>query len=223
MVAMGWGVVRDSLGMAYCKIVFMGLLYAGVALLHETFDAISMSSSGLVSSNTADELLDLSLILMPVISVINVIFYIWIIRSLKITTEYLKNMNQTSKLRRHLRLKCLVITSLLIITTLTMVNLAERIAILNVILYPENIVIAPFLTTDLVWILRAVGLGNYLFIVIGITFLWRPSADAKDYAMAMQIPTNADDDNDLELSCVVPSADDIDDGEGYKIEHAIST
>ena len=219
---MGWGVVRDSLGMAYCKIVFMGLLYSGVALLHECFDAISMSS-GLISSNASDELFDLALVLVPVISVINVIFYVWIIRSLKITTEYLKNMNQTSKLRRHLRLRCLVITSLIIIAALTLVNLAERLAVLNVVLNPENVVLEPFLTQDMIWILRAVGLGNYLFIILGVAFLWRPTSDAKEYAMQMQIPTNADDENDLELSCVVPSADDIDDGEGYKIDSAIAT
>ena len=221
MVAMGWGVVRDTIGFAFCKIVVLALLYSGLALLRESFEAAAMANR-FFSSNEEEELFDLALVLALVIFFINIIFYVWIISSFRATTAYLKNMNQTSKLRRHLRLRCLVITSLVIITVLTVVNFAQRMAVIVPLIMPDS-QIQPFLTTDQMWILKAIGYGNHLFILFGVTILWRPNSDAKDYAMQMQVPTDADDENDLELSCVVPSADDIDIGEGYRIEGAVAT
>ena len=222
MVALGWGVVRDTLGMAFCRIIMLGLLYAGLSLLVELFEAAARANKNFTTTSTEEELVDLSIVLSLVIFVINIIFYVWIMSSLRKTTEYLKNMNQSSKLRRHLRLRCLVISSLVIITALTVVNALQTVATV-LPLVATDAQLKPFLTVDQEWILKAVGYGNHLFILFGVCILWRPNSDAKDYAMQMQIPSNPDDENDLELSCVVPSADDMDTGEGYKIESAIST
>jgi len=216
MVAMGWGVVRDTLGMALCKIILLGLLYSGLSLLRYSLEAAA-SSAHLVSSTEKEELIDLALILEYVIVVINVIFYCWIISSVKSTTEYLRNMNQTSKLRRHLRLRCLIIISLIIISSLAVINIFQALA--SKIPQVDDIKIFKH---ENEWIIEAVKYGNYLFIVFGVTILWRPNADAKDYAMQMQIATE-EDENDLELSCVVPSADDVDIGEGYKVDDAVIT
>ncbi len=43
----------------------------------------------------------------------------------------------------------------------------------------------------------------------------------KDYAMQMEVPALGDGDNELELSCVVPSADDLadDDDDGNDPDH----
>jgi len=220
MVAMGWGVVRDSLGLALCKIILLGLVYCGLTLVRELLNAVAMSA-GLVSSTKEEELFDLSVVLSLVITCVNIIFYCWIISSVRTTTEYLRNMNQTSKLRRHLRLRCLIITSMVIIIVLTTVHALQMLAILlPKISDMDDYPFSPFLTPDQMWIITAVGQGNYLFILFGVTILWMPNADAKDYAMSMQIPAMADDENDLELSCVVPSADDMD---GYKIDDAVHT
>jgi len=221
MVALGWGVVRDTLGFAFCRIVTLGLLYAGLSLVVEIFEAAARANK-VFTTSTEEELVDLALVVSFVIFVINIIFYVWIMSSLSNTTEYLKNMNQSSKLRRHLRLRCLVISSLVIITALTVVNTLQAVATFLPLVVPDA-QLKPFLTIDQEWILKAVGYGNHLFILFGVCILWRPNSDAKDYAMQMQIPSNPDDENDLELSCVVPSADDMDTGEGYKIESAIST
>ena len=218
MVAMGWGVVRDTLGMALCKIILLGLLYSGLSLLWLSLDAAA-SSAQLVSSTEQEELVDLALILKYVIDCINIIFYFWIISSVKATTEYLRNMNQTSKLRRHLRLRCIIIISFIIISSLAVVTFVQTLA--NKFDQIDDIKIFNS-DSDIEWIMEAVRYGNYLFILFGVTILWRPNADAKDYAMQMQIATE-DDENDLELSCVVPSADDVDIGEGYKIDDAVIT
>ena len=220
---MGWGVVRDTLGMTYCKIILLGLSYSGLALVRDAVNAAS-SSAQMVSSTEEEELFDLAQVLSLVILAIDVIFYFWIISSLRTTTEYLRNMNQTSKLRRHLRLRCLIITSLVIIVALTIVNAVQSLPVIVPKLFNDvTVPFKPFLSEDQMWIIKAVGYGNYLFILFGVSILWRPNTDAKDYAMQMQLPTDADDENDLELSCVVPSAGDMDFGEGYKIDHAVAS
>jgi hypothetical protein len=114
MVAMGWGVVRDSLGSALYQITFMGLLFCGVTAVRDTFAVVAVTEVGAVSLSEEDELIDFVLILTPLIILINLIFYVWIIGSLKATTAYLRNMNQASKLKRHLRLRCLIVASLVI-------------------------------------------------------------------------------------------------------------
>jgi len=215
MVAMGWGVVRDTLGMTLGKIILLGLLYSGLSLLRDSLVAAA-SSAHLVSSRQEEEY-GLAQVLYFVIIFINIVFYYWIITSVKSTTDYLKNMNQTSKLRRHLRLRCLIITSLIIISILTAVNALQYLAGKSIFQF------RPFLSEDQTWIIDAMGYGNYLFILFGVAILWRPNAQAKDYAMQIQLPAVSDDANDLELSCVVPSADDMDMGEGYKIDDAVVT
>jgi len=215
MVAKGWGVVRDTLGLTLCKIILLGLLYSGLALVRD-FLQLASSSASLVSSKEQEEF-DLALVLTLVIFCINVGFYFWIIYSARATADYLKNMNQTSKLRRHLRLRCLIITSMIISVALTGANAIQA---MSGPLFPYAV--ESIMSLDQVWIIKAVGYANYLFILIGVTILWRPTSDSKDYAMQMQIPSG-NEENDLELSCVVPSADDMGMDEGFTIHDAIRT
>lgn len=225
MVAMGWGVVRDTLGMALCKIILLGLLYSGLTLVRDSLDAAALSAQ-LVSSTEKEELIDLVKVLSFIIICINIIFCCWIISSVRSTTEYLRNMNQTSKLRRHLRLRCLIIIFLIIIGILTVINVVQFF-IVTFKSFSDNYDkdLKSILSQDQMWIIEAVGYGNYLFVLFGVTILWRPNADAKDYAMQMQLPALSDDENEPDLSCVVPSADDMDMtfGEGYKIDDAVVT
>jgi hypothetical protein len=112
MVAMGWGVIRDSLGSALAKIIFFGLLYCGVTAVRDVFTMVAVAEVKHVSTNHEDELIDIVLILSVAIIAINFTFYCWIMNSMSATTAYLQNMNQTSKLRRHLRLRCIIWVSL---------------------------------------------------------------------------------------------------------------
>jgi len=203
-----WGVVRDTLGTTLIKIIFLGLLYSGLTLARD-FLEVAAKAVKTASLTEEEELIDLALVLTPIIIFIDLIFYLWIISSLSSTTEYLRNMNQTSKLRRHMRLRCLIITSLVIVGILIVVNFVQ--------------VFWNFLSQDQMWILQAVGHANYLFILFGVSVLWRPNSHAKDYAMQMEVPALGDGENDLELSCVVPSADDMDLDDGFKIDDAVAT
>jgi hypothetical protein len=115
MVAMGWGVVRDSLGPALIKIIILGVLYSGLTLVRDFFIVAAEDVQTISMSTKYYELMDFAWILTLLVILINLIFYFWIISALNSTTEYLRNMNQTSKLKRHLRLRCLILTSLVIV------------------------------------------------------------------------------------------------------------
>jgi hypothetical protein len=107
------------------------------------------------------------------------------------------------------------------------------------------------MSQNLLWILEAVMHANYLFILVGVSILWRPNSQAKgknyavitivhncttppcilsvisthplfvvlDYAMQMEIPSLSGDDNELELSCNMPSAEDMGYDEGNDPDH----
>jgi mannose/fructose/N-acetylgalactosamine-specific phosphotransferase system component IIC len=197
MVSMGWGVVRDSLGATMFKIVFLGLLYCGLTTARDALAILAVTDVQSISTGAEDELIDLVLVLTPMIIVINVIFYFWIVNSLTATTQYLQNMNQTSKLRRHLRLRCIIMTSLFIAFSWLILNVAE--------------VLTDFLGQEQQWIMEAAMHANYVFVLVGVAILWRPNSNAKDYALQMELPVMNEDgegEYELELSCVVPSAED---------------
>lgn len=204
---MGWGIVRESLGRALVKIIFLGLVYSGLTLTRELFE-IAANAVQHKSLQEEEELLDLALVLTPLIAIINVLFYWWIITSLSSTTEYLRNMHQTSKLQRHMRLRCLIMTSLMVVVFVTVLTIIQ--------------IFTNYLSQDLMWIVEAINHANYLFILFGVSILWRPNSNARDYAMQIEIPALGDGENELEMSCVVPSVNAADD-EDYKIDHAVST
>ena len=204
MVAMGWGVVRDSLGATLCKIVLLGLIYSGLTLFRDVFVIYSAVNVERISLVEEEELLDIALILTPLILIVNLIFYWWIIASLNATTDYLRNMNQTSKLRRHLRLRCIMLTSFTIAAVWLVFSIADA--------------SVDILSPDMMWIMEGIMHLNFIFILTGVAILWRPNANAKEYAMQMEVPHLGGDENELELSCVVPSAGDLDDGENLPAE-----
>ena len=102
---MGWGIVRDSLGMALAKIIFLGMMYCGLTAARDVFTLVAVEEVHSISTAAEEELIDIAVVLTIAIFAINFIFYCWIIRSLGATTDYLRNMGQTSKLRRHLILR----------------------------------------------------------------------------------------------------------------------
>lgn len=215
MVAMGWGVIRDSLGRALFQIILLGLIYSGLTLARD-YLVVAAVEVERVNLTEEEELMDLALVLTPLVIFVNVIFYFWIITSLNATTEYLKNMNQSSKLRRHLRLRCLILASLIVVGIWLLFNIAQA--------------FTGALSQDQVWILEAAMHVNYLFILVGVAILWRPNSNAKDYAMQMELSPDGDDSNELELSSNIPSAisdDDMDsydtDGDDVGVRHGVST
>mmetsp|Transcript_362 Transcript_362/g.852 ORF Transcript_362/g.852 Transcript_362/m.852 type:complete len:277 (+) Transcript_362:2-832(+) len=194
MVAMGWGVVRDTLGPALYQIILLGLIYTGLSGFRDIFEVVAVTEVHSISTTEEDELIDLVFILTTVIIAINLIFYFWIMNNLKATTVYLESMNQSSKLKRHNMLRMVIMIS--------MVFAAGWLA-LQAIDFLFDV-----LTQDQEWILEASVHINYVFVLTCVAVLWRPNPNAKEYAFVMELNMDdTDGENDLELS-TVPTAYD---------------
>jgi len=205
MVALGWGVVRDELGPIMKKIHVLGVLYILVSLVRDIMTEVAYSEIQRMSQEKEEELFDIVSILGLVIVAVDLIFYFWIIDSLSATMEYLETMKQTSKLLRYLRLRCILMFSILFGVVWAVFGIVDT--------YDAGIV-----TQEARWVLDAAMEMNYLFVLIAVAILWRPQQNAKEYAYVMQLPAmtaavNDDDDDEgviIELAGV-PSAMDDDD------------
>jgi hypothetical protein len=113
MVSLGWGVVRDDLGGVMKKINFLGGLYIVVSAVRDIMTVLAYTEVQQMSQEEEDELFDIVTILTMVIAFIDVLFYLWIIDALNGTMEYLENMSQTSKLLQFLRVRFLLLFSIL--------------------------------------------------------------------------------------------------------------
>lgn len=113
MVSLGWGVIKDDLGHVMTKINFLGGIYIAVSLVRDIMTVVAYTEVQKISQEGEDELFDIVSILTLVIALIDVLFYLWIIDSLNATMEYLEGLNQTSKLRRYLRLRSILLFSIL--------------------------------------------------------------------------------------------------------------
>ena len=113
MVSLGWGVVRDDLGDVMKKINFLGGLYVVVALVRDIITVIAYTEIQVMSQEEEDKLFDIVTILTLVLAFVDVVFLLWILDSLNATMEYLESMSQMSKLLRYLRLRCVLLFSVL--------------------------------------------------------------------------------------------------------------
>lgn len=208
MVSMGWGVVRDELGSSMKKIHLLGGLYVVISLVTDIMTEVAYEEIQRMSQEEEDEIFDIVKVLGLVIVVIDLIFYFWIIDSLSGTMEYLENMKQTRKLLRYLRLRMILMFSILFGVMWAVFGIVDS--------YDQGIV-----TQEAKWVIDASMEMNYLFVLVAVAWLWRPQANAKDFAYVMELPAMsaaADDDDSedgvIELSAVVPSAaDDSDEDE----------
>mmetsp|Transcript_276 Transcript_276/g.691 ORF Transcript_276/g.691 Transcript_276/m.691 type:complete len:550 (-) Transcript_276:214-1863(-) len=205
MVSLGWGVVRDELGPIMKKIHALGGLYIVVSLIKEIMTEIMVAEVQRISQEEEEGLFDIVSVLGLAIVLIDLLFYFWIIDSLSGTMEYLESMKQTRKLLRYLRLRCVLMFSILFGVVWAVFGIVDT--------YDQGIV-----TQEATWVIDAAMEMNYLFVLIAVALLWRPQENAKEYAFVMELPSMSaavdDDDNEgvIELSDMVPSAaDDSDD------------
>lgn len=203
MVSLGWGVVRDRLDQMKA-IVVLGILYVGTATFRDVMTIVAVTENETLSVKEETELFDAVTIVTFVVAAIDVTFYMWILDALNGTMEYLENMNQRIKLMRYLQLRSILLFSILFAvmwSVFTLVNTYSDTAILK----ERN-----------VWAAGALMELNYLAVLVGVAYLWRPNASAKDLAYVMELPALGGDDydNELEMTSNIPSAlDDDDDDE----------
>ena len=197
MLCLGWGVTCDDLGDKMNKVVTMGIAYAGTAAARDVMTVLAITENEVLSTETETELLDVVTILTLITAFIDVSFYLWIFSALNETMQYLEGMNQTMKLKRFLRLRMILLLSVLFAVMWTVFGIVDSHADQRMINEEVN-----------VWVLSAIWEFNYLFVLVGLACLWSPEAGAKEYAYVMELT------NDLEFDTeVVDSPSDDEDGD----------
>ncbi|KAL7574895.1 hypothetical protein ACA910_010726 [Epithemia clementina (nom. ined.)] len=201
MVSLGWGVIRDSLGSTMNSIVVLAAAYIGVSAFRELMEDFYREDVTELTDEEGDEIIDLVTILTFVEAAIDVIFILWILDALNGTMQYLENMNQLRKLQRYLSLRSVLLFAILFATVWVVFQLVDS--------YDENGIVQE----EHVWVVEAAFEVNYVLVLIGIAYLWRPNPSAREYAYVMELSASGDGDGEteLELSGVVPSAMDDDD------------
>ena len=198
MVSLGWGVSRDTIGDKLKMIAIIGSVYVIVTVFQKIFT--TEYENELYTKNKEEDrgLYDIMTILTFVQAVIDVCFYVWILDSLNATMEYLENMDQTRKLARYLRLRLILLISLIF---------AIAWAVFGVV---DNKMETRILEDGQDWVMDVAWDLNYLAVLCSIAYLWRPDPEAKNYAYNMEIPSC---DGDIELDSNMDTIDEEDENE----------
>jgi hypothetical protein len=205
MVALGWGVTRDTLGRKYKWIFMLCMLYIGLSAFRDFTIVVAVTEIETLSQTTESNLYDIYTLLTFVIAAVDVIYVMWILDAMASTMEHLESMQQTRKLKRYLRLRCLFLFAVVFAAAWAMFAVANA--------YTDGIV-----GEEDSWMVDSATELNYLIVMFGIACLWRPSPSAREYAYAMELPSSNYEGDGLEMSGAgVPSAMDSDDeyDDGY--------
>lgn len=201
MVSNGWGVSRDTLSQMW-KIVGMGILYIVISGTSDIMTDVAIADYKTLSVDTEEKLFDVITILTFFVAVIDATFYMWIFDSLSSTMENLEATQQTRKLLRYLRLRCLLLLSILFAVVWAVFSLVSK------------IMATPILKENQDWAVRSAWELNYLVVLVGVAVLWMPNPQAKDYAFVMELPPLGNEvDFDTNTGTV---GDDDDENGGYK-------
>jgi hypothetical protein len=177
MMAMGWGVVRDTLGDAMHRITSLGAFYFAASTARDILAIVAVVDMKTISYEEEAELFDIVTILTFVIAACDVTFYMWILDALNGTMDYLQNLNQHSKLLRYLRLRLVLLLSVLFAAAWAIFGLVDT--------YMDESI----LYQDAEWAISGAWELNYLMVLVSVAVLWRPNPHAKDYAFVMELPS----------------------------------
>jgi hypothetical protein len=199
MLCLGWGVTCDTLGGKFKKVVMLGVVYAGCSVTKDIMVVLAITENEILSIAEETEILDVVTILTFCTALLDVTFYLWIFNALSGTMEYLESMNQTMKLKRYLRLRLILLISVLFALVWTMFGIVDS--------YNDQRMVTEESSG---WVLDAVWEINYLIVLIGLSCLWAPEPGAKEYAYVMELPAMGGDDLEFDTELVDSPEDDAD-------------
>jgi len=207
MLCLGWGVTCDTLENLK-RIVILGIAYASTSAARDVMTVFAVTENEILTLDEEEELVDVVTVLAFVTSCIDVAFYLWIFDALNHTMSYLEGMNQSIKLQRYLRLRLILLLSVLFAVVWSVFGLVDSYNDQRMVNEESN-----------GWVLTAVWEVNYLLLLIGLSCLWSPQRGAKEYAYVMEL-TNLGE--DLEFDTAIDSPEDDDDNVDNKGEEVHS-
>lgn len=172
LVALGYGIVRPTLGEEMTRVLYLGFAYFGLSLIYNL--AVTVPTNSQQADDPAYDLLSLAVFML---AGIDTTFYIWIISSINNLLQSLAARKQGAKylLYRHFR------SVLFISIFFTFVWAAYSFK-----LEYEDIWQSRW-TADAMWEI------TYLVVFIAIAFLWGPSRNIQRYASSMELSQLEDD------------------------------
>merc|ERR1719148_421071 len=185
------------------KIIIVGLFYASLTIVDD-FATIYLEKDVKDMEENQENESPIKLVLSFAVAIMELVFYIWILDALNGTMQYLENMNQSLKLKRYLRLRLILLISILfamVVIVYTLVN---------------NNFEGSVLGDGQEWATAAAWDANYMFILIGVAILWRPNPNAKQFAYVIELPTTGGG-GDLTFDTRIDSVDE--DGQGDHISY----
>lgn len=207
MVSLGWGVVRNSLGSTQRSIVILGTVYIVAKAIFTMSEIFSIEDVNKLTTTESTEITNVEFLSNVVVSLCNAIFIIWILDALNNSIMYLEDQKQTRKLERFLQFRCLFLVAVLLAVITSVFSLVDTVN-------DQGIV-----AEEHAWVVDASTEINYLFVLIGVSWLWRPNPNAREYAYVMELPALGAD-GELELAGgIVPSALDDDDDEEDRFQN----
>lgn len=186
------------------KIILLGVLYSVFAFARDAAEIIFVEELQVLSYEEEKNIYDVFTILTFATAAIDVIFYMWILDSLNSTMQYLENMNQNMKLRRYLRLRLILLFSILFAICWSVFGIVDT--TMNDSILGEG----------KEWLVQSMWDINYTFVLVSIALLWKPDPRAKEFAYVMELPSIG---GDMVLETSIGSPDD-EDEDGVNIQYS---
>lgn len=194
-VALGYGVVRPSLGEDMQRVLYLGGSYFVLSLIYTLFINVPTSSKAVMDTEY-----DLLSVIVFLLAVIDTAFYVWIFTSINNLMVSLASRKQGTKyvLYRNFRNVLFVMLACTILWAVYG----------SVIFINDGNGASPFWRQK--WTVDALWELIYFVIFVAIAVLWAPSKNSQRYAYSIELTTLEDD---SEYNEVVAAGNGDDDGD----------
>ena len=193
MVSMGWGVSRDSIpGTARTMSIGLGVAYIVTSGLSDCLLVFAIEHMNTMSYKNEKEIVTVVTLLSYCKSAVDTFFIIWVLMALSKTLTYLEKNNEKTKLEKMNQLRNLFLAAVCFVIIIILFQLFDKVT--------DGGIVAE----EHAWAMDAASEVSYLFVLVGISLIWRPSENSQKYAFFKELsPMYMDDDeDDLELSDV---------------------
>lgn len=187
LVALGYGVVRPSLGQELYRVIYLGAAYFVLSLVY----SLSMGGGAAASAAVDDEPFDYLSLCVYLLAFVDTAFYIWIFKSINSLMASLASKQQAVKYVLYKNFRSV----LFVLLFFTCVWIAYSSVVFLNDVSGANMNWREKWTVDALWELI------YFAILMAIAILWAPSANSQMYAYSMQL-SQMDDDEEWTASQV---------------------
>lgn len=177
-IALGFGIVRPSLGEDYNRVIFLGGSYLMLSLVYSIVSMLPRKNRPMESQTDVD----LMSIIVLVLAGIDTTFYIWIFTSIQNLIQTLAARKQGAKYILYRNFRSVLFVSVFFTAVWALYR--------SIVMYGDKLS-----TWELQWTVDALWELMYFAVFVSIAFLWAPSKNSLRYAYSIEL-TQLDDDEE---------------------------